>query len=474
VGQAEPRFDPTGPADPVRWALERLLGEGLVAEDSTGRIASAAAQRCDIASDGLTYTFRLRPGLRYQDGGACSSADFGRALAAGLNRVDHGTYAWLLSAVVGVERARPGRPLPALGIATPDERTVVLRLERADPALLHKLALPGASTPWLRDRGWDGGTGRYHVAARDPGRSMSLARRSTGPGPDTIHVEFVPSAARVRDRLRRGAVDLVWPTPPGLLSRPLPGDYQTRVRDATPARRLWLLMRPDLPPTRKVEARRALAHGLDRPALQEELGRRGRGTGEWFAGGAAFELPRLSAADVREWLDRGKLGRSMHVAMAYHADGIAAEVARAMQVGWARLGLDVELRPLRGGKLAAETLGRSAVQLLLLDAQAPLADPTAELAVLVAPRRGPPVGSFRTGWATREFDRWIGPQPPETPLDLDLARRRLEQELVALPLLTLPWSWVQRSGGPPVGFHPRFGPGPAADGQAVPVGPGPG
>jgi ABC-type transport system substrate-binding protein len=465
VGQEEPRFDPTGPADPVRWALERLLGEGLVAEDSTGHVVEAAAQRWDVTPNGLTYSFVLRPGLRFGDGRPCTSAEFRRALCAGLNRVDHATYAWLLSSVVGVERVRAGRPLPALGIATPDERTIVLRLTRADPSLLHKLAIPGASMPWAADPaggGWGGGIGPYRLVEREPGRRMVLTRRSPGAGPDTIRVAFAPGAARARTELRHGQADLVWPVPPGLLAQPLPGDYQTRARAAHPTRRLWLVMRADLPPTSKPEARRALAHGLNRGALLALLGRRASEMGEWVSGAGAFDFPRRDPGVVHEWLDRGKLGRSLHVVMAYAADGVAAEVARAMQTEWAELGLDVELRPLRGAALAAEALGRGGAQLLLLDAQAPLDEPVSELSIVVAPRRGPAVGTFRSGWSTGEFDRWIGPQPPATPLDIGLAQRRLGEDLVALPLLRLPWVWVARGGGAETGFHPHFGPDPGA------------
>src|SRR5437867_593362 len=170
VGQEEPRFDPTGPADPARWALERLLGQGLVAEDSTGLVVPAAAERWEMASDSLTCTFHLGFGLRFADGHPCTAADFGRALRSGLNRVDHATYAWLLSAVVGVERVRAGRPLPAFGIEAPDDRTVVVRLARADPLLLRKLALPGTSMPWKADEqggGWGGGIGRYRLVGRE-------------------------------------------------------------------------------------------------------------------------------------------------------------------------------------------------------------------------------------------------------------------------------------------------------------------
>jgi hypothetical protein len=144
--------------------------------------------------------------------------------------------------------------------------------------------------------------------------------------------------------------------------------------------------------------------------------------------------------------------------MAYGVEGAGAEVARAMQAEWAAVALDVELRPLRRGPLTAEALRRGGAQLLLVESQPAFDEPATELAMLVQPRSAPQVGTFRTGWATREFDRWIGPQPPETALDLGLAERRLGEELPAIPLARLPWVWVERDGGAGVHVHPRFGP----------------
>ena len=461
VGQAEPPFDPAGSADPVRWALERLIGEGLVDVDSAGGVVPGAARRWEVTPDGLTYTFRLKPGLSFADGRSCTSADFRMAIEAGLNRVDHSTYGWMLSPIVGVDRVRAGRPLPALGIATPDAHTLVVRLARPDPTLLHKLALPGASSPWMRGAyhgGWGGGVGRYRVVAREPGRRLTLARRADVAGPDTVRVEFSTSAARGRGLLRQGRADLLWPVPPGMLAQPLPAGYRSVLQPSRPARRLWLIMRPDLPPTRKIEARRALAHGLNRPAILSALGLRAKEPETWLPGGHAIDLPRHDPGAVREWLERGRLGRSMHVVMAYAVDGLAAEIARGMQTEWAGAALDVELRPLRAASMRAEAFRRGGAQLLLLEAQATSEDPIAELAGLVQPRSSPPIGTFRTGWSTREFDRWIGPQPPETPLDLELAERRLGEELIALPLAQVPWAWVVRDGAGRIGGHPHFGP----------------
>lgn len=173
AGRPQPAFDPAGPPDPLRWSLELLLARGLVEEDSSGTLVPAAAERWDWSGDSLTLVFHLRPGLAFNDGSPCVSADFARALVAGLGREDHGTRAWLLGAVSGVERVRAGRPLPPLGVETPDARTLVLHLARRDPLLPAKLALPGLGTPWSArgSGGWrtPRGSGRTGCWARSPG-----------------------------------------------------------------------------------------------------------------------------------------------------------------------------------------------------------------------------------------------------------------------------------------------------------------
>lgn len=459
IGQAGSPFDPQGPPDPVRWSLERLLSHGLVSEDSTGRIVPAAAESIRVSPDGLVYTFVLRRGLTFADGRACESADFARSLMGGINRLDHSTYAWLLGAVTGMDRVRAGRPLPALGIAVPDVRTVVLRLAHRDSLLLRKLALPGVGVPWHGDDGsarWPAGIGDYRVARDEPAR-LTLSRRVAAPElPDTIDVRFVPGAARLRALLRTGNVDLAWPLPPDLLDQPLPLGYRMRSAAASPARHLLLVQRADLPPTSRIEARQAFAYGLNRADVLAGLGVMGAEPDPWPAGGEAFDFPGNDPEQVHAWLERGNLGRSLHVVMVHSADGPAVRVARAMQVEWARLGLDVELRPVRQPRVITEWVRGGGAQLLLVESQPLLADPVAELTALVEPPRGPSVGGFRTGWRTREFDRWIN-GAADRPLDVAAVQQRLAEERGVLPLARLPWVWVERSTSN-TGLHPHFGP----------------
>jgi ABC-type transport system substrate-binding protein len=458
VGQATPSFDPQGPPDPVRWSIERLLSTGLVAEDSIGRIVPAAAESIRLAPGGLEYTFLLRRDLTFADGRPCVAEDFRRSLESGIGRLDHGTYAWLLSPVTGMDKVRVGRPLPPLGIAAPDPRTVVIRLARSDSTFLRKLALPGVSEPWKGEgTGWGLGIGDYKVLEQGPGRLM-LARRSRRPGTaDTILMKFYPTASRVRAALRANAADLVWPLPADLLDEALPAGYRSESRRARPTRMLLLLQEADLPPTSRDAARHAFAHGVNLGEILAELAPVGTNSGEWLPRGRPYDFPTHDPEEVRAWLERGKLGRSLHVVMTYSLDGPAAQIARAMQGGWAANGLDVELRPLRQPQATTEWLRRGGAQLRLVESQALLDSPQAALAAWVLPLRGPAVGNARTGWITREFDRWLVAGEPMSADDVAAAQQRIAEERIVLPLAELPWVWIARPAASP-GFHPRFGP----------------
>jgi hypothetical protein len=154
-------------------------------------------------------------------------------------------------------------------------------------------------------------------------------------------------------------------------------------------------------------------------------------------------------------MDLAGLGRSFHVRMAYDADGAAAGSARMLQGQWARLGIDIELEPLRGEALERQRLAGNA-HLLLVEEQPLLRGPDGVILDLVMPLRGPAVGSFRTGWRTREFDAWLDRRAGTSP-DPEVLARRLEEERMVTPIADLPWFWIERTGVP-AAFHPHLGP----------------
>jgi hypothetical protein len=220
---------------------------------------------------------------------------------------------------------------------------------------------------------------------------------------------------------------------------------------------MLLVMRADLPPTSRAAARQALAHGINRDDIVRTLGPDAERRTSWLMGTEAADFPTLDGDQVAMWMKRGKLGRSFHVDLAYRGDGAGASIARVMQGDWSRYAIYIEPKPLRGERWSEEALS-GLNHLLLTESQAPIDDPSAELAQLVMPVRGPAVGAWRTGWRTREFDAWLGGRSPTGPLPVESIEQRLEEELVVLPLAELPWSWVEREGGSRIPVHPHFGP----------------
>jgi peptide/nickel transport system substrate-binding protein len=71
-----PNLDPTGgAAEAIDEVVYANVFEGLTRIASDGSVMPALARSWDIASDGLTYTFRLATGVRFHDGSAFDAED---------------------------------------------------------------------------------------------------------------------------------------------------------------------------------------------------------------------------------------------------------------------------------------------------------------------------------------------------------------------------------------------------------------
>jgi len=463
-----PAADPGAPPDDVRWAIERLLGRGLLEEDSTGRIVPGLARSYEPTEEGRVWIFRLRAGLTFASGETLRAGDVRDALVHGLARRDHATQRWLLRAVDGVPAIRPGRPLPPLGIETPDDSTLVLRLARPDSLLPAALALPGVATPWRStagDSGWAAldGVGPYRLVSA--GRTMTFARREAGMLPvhaafDTIRIRFA-TGSRARALLRRDGIDLAWPVP---LGDPLREDVLEGYRwgsvapgQVRPGRRMDLVIRADVAPTAKLAARRALAHSLNRPDLLRAVSDGVAPFHRLWPEAPAFDFPRLDESEQLAWMRSGRLGSSFHTVLVFDPDEIAERVARRLQAQWARAGLSVDVRPLRGGRLSTERLeGRA--HILLQITRGPIVDPVTDLAMMSSPERDAPVGRTRDGWRAAELRPWLAPRPGRPAPDLAAAQRVVEEATVVLPLGVLGWTWIEPETRRSVPFHPHFGP----------------
>src|SRR5882757_5888862 len=127
--------------------LEAALFEGLCAlDEQSSAPAPGAAERWESSPDGLTWTFHLRAGLQWSNGEPLIADDFVQSWRRNLAPTFASAYAYLLFPIKNAEAYNSGKLTDpaALGLATPDDRTVVITLERPTPYL----PVLATTTPW--------------------------------------------------------------------------------------------------------------------------------------------------------------------------------------------------------------------------------------------------------------------------------------------------------------------------------------
>jgi YVTN family beta-propeller protein len=295
--------DPALAFDAPEVQIATLTNDGLVGYRKTGGAAGLTlvpdlAVSIPASTDGgRSYTFQLRPGIRYSTGALVRPQDF----RAGIERsIELGSLArGYFDHIMGARAclAAPKRPCNLSGgiQADPGANTVTFRLTSPDPDFLYKLALTAADavpvgTP-SHPRGFVPATGPYKVASFNPKTGVRLVRNprfrewsaAAQPSgfPDVIDERVGGSMdARVAQVLH-GAADLALDND----EAPSPAVFESvstehaGLLEISPWDITWALaLNTRVPPFDNVSARRAFNYALDRKRLTDLA--LGKGVGE--------------------------------------------------------------------------------------------------------------------------------------------------------------------------------------------------
>jgi peptide/nickel transport system substrate-binding protein len=94
------------------------------------KIIGDAASEWKISPDALTYTFKIRPGIKFHDGSPLTSVDV------------KATYDKLISPPDGVRSVRKNAYAAVTSVEAPEPGTVVFKLKFPSASLLENLASP--------------------------------------------------------------------------------------------------------------------------------------------------------------------------------------------------------------------------------------------------------------------------------------------------------------------------------------------
>ena len=306
--------DDPDPRSAIAWPNIQLcmqLFDRLVEAWPERTIVPSLAERWEISDDGLRYVFHLREGLRWSDGEPLTAHDVEFGIKRVLNPDAPGSSVAIYFVLENGQDhyLRRNADADAIGVRALDDRTVEFRLAAPAPYFMSVMNRPdgGPQPRHAIERDGDAWTaigsqvvsGAFRIASRTDDL-LVLERRPEYEGPrpgNAARLEFVRSdVADAIEPYARDELDLVT-----VRYTPRLADLVPDVAaDATPGAAAWssyIAFDHADPVLSNVELRRALAHAVDREALDAEVRREPRGR-PWRdrAAGAAGAHARHRAA----------------------------------------------------------------------------------------------------------------------------------------------------------------------------------
>ena len=260
------------PAKTSSWFHRRifdLLYDRLVGLDfDMSRVVPNLAESWEVSKDGLTYTFKLREGIKFHSGKPVTAED----------------VVFSLERLAKQPLAESGLVLGMKSVQALDPRTVVVRMEYRNSEFLRNLARAGAAilNKSAVERYGDNygktyvdGTGPFMLKEWTPGERIVLVRNPAytwGPpiyenrGPaylEQVVWKNIPDASTRLLQLRAGQVDVVPPRLPAHEISRLMADPSLQVLEYSLGLVVPIGYNVQKPPLDDIRVRRALNYAID-------------------------------------------------------------------------------------------------------------------------------------------------------------------------------------------------------------------
>ena len=231
----------------------------------------------EVSSDGRTYAFRLREGLRYSDGKPVKASDFEASIKR-LFVLDSLGRDFFRS-IEGTARFDEREKGDISGIESDDKaRTIEIALTEPRGDFQHILAttfaalIPAATAPRPLSGVTIPSTGPYRIAKHQPGGGFTLERnpyfRPTSSVPATNPDRIVAVAeldpAKALERVLKSEIDYTLHLLPAKRLAELRREHADQLRAYTPANTYYVFMNTRTPPFDKLAVRQAVNYAIDR------------------------------------------------------------------------------------------------------------------------------------------------------------------------------------------------------------------
>ena len=285
-------FDPILGWNVPAWVSLMWLYRGLMLYDGQGPEPDMAADWPTISEDGLTYTFKLKEGIKFGNGREVTAEDVKYTLERVVDPAWESWANYYLAVIEGAQEVMDGEAEEVSGIQVVDKYTIEFKLTYQDPTFLSILALPNnfivpqeEVEKWGEDFGLHPmGAGPFIFKEFVPGQKAVFVKNphyyvEGEPYIEEIEMVLGIEPATAMLRAEKGELDVI-------SADMMPSSEFARVvQDSAYADRLfqepslnpwWLGMNNKMPPLDDVKVRQAINYAIDKDKLRKLTGGKGQ------------------------------------------------------------------------------------------------------------------------------------------------------------------------------------------------------
>ncbi|MEZ5777033.1 MAG: ABC transporter substrate-binding protein [Paracoccaceae bacterium] len=276
-------LDPAIGYDWQNWSMIKSIFDGLMDYvPGTTELRPGLAESYDISNDGMTFTFHLRPGVKFHNGREMNADDVKYSLDRVTNPETQSPGAGFFGSIAGYDAMADGSASELSGVKVIDPQTVEITLSRPDATFLHVMALNFASVvpkEAVEEYGADFGkhpvgTGSFKLGEWTIGQRLVFEKNADNwregvPYLDQIIFEVGQEPIVALLRLQNGEVDVPGDGIP-------PAKFQEVMADPAQAERVveggqlhtgYITMNVNTPPLDQKEVRQAINMAINKDRI---------------------------------------------------------------------------------------------------------------------------------------------------------------------------------------------------------------
>ncbi|WP_181704866.1 ABC transporter substrate-binding protein [Chthonobacter rhizosphaerae] len=285
-------LDPAIGYDWQNWSMIKSIFDGLMDYvPGTTELRPGLADSYEISPDGTTFTFKLRPGVKFHNGREMTAEDVKYSLDRVTSPATQSPGAGFFASIKGYDQMMDGSATSLAGVTVVDPLTVRVELSRPDATFLHVMALNFASVvprEAVEAAGGDFGkqpvgTGAYKLAEWTLGQKLVFEKnadywREGVPYLDSIVFEVGQEPIVALLRLQKGEVDVPGDGIPPAKFVEVMGDpaQAARVVEGGQLHTGYITLNVTVPPLDKPEVRKAINMAINKERITQIINGRAK------------------------------------------------------------------------------------------------------------------------------------------------------------------------------------------------------